>query len=69
MERHGTLNSASRTRQDSCNISGGGGTTNATAPFAPLLAASPYVDETWIDPRPRAWQLGIPGCLTGSSCR
>lgn len=29
-----------------------------TAPFAPLLSASPYVDETWIDPRPRAWQLG-----------
>jgi ADP-heptose:LPS heptosyltransferase len=29
-----------------------------TAPFALLLSASPYVDETWIDPRPRAWQLG-----------
>ena len=29
-----------------------------TAQFAPLLSASPYVDETWIDPRPRAWQLG-----------
>lgn len=29
-----------------------------TAPFAPLISASPYVDETWIDPRPRAWQLG-----------
>jgi ADP-heptose:LPS heptosyltransferase len=29
-----------------------------TAPFAPLLAASPYVDETWIDTRPRAWQIG-----------
>lgn len=28
------------------------------APFAPLLAASPYVDEVWIDPRPRAWQIG-----------
>jgi ADP-heptose:LPS heptosyltransferase len=29
-----------------------------TAPFAPLLSASPYADEVWIDPRPRAWQLG-----------
>lgn len=29
-----------------------------TAPFAPLLAASPYVDEVWVDPRPRAWQIG-----------
>lgn len=29
-----------------------------TAPFAPLLQASPYADETWIDRRPRAWQIG-----------
>jgi ADP-heptose:LPS heptosyltransferase len=29
-----------------------------TAPFVPLLAASPSVDEIWVDPRPRAWQLG-----------
>lgn len=29
-----------------------------TAPFAALLSASPYADETWIDPRPRAWQVG-----------
>ena len=29
-----------------------------TAPFAALLSASPYADETWIDPRPRTWQLG-----------
>jgi ADP-heptose:LPS heptosyltransferase len=29
-----------------------------TAPFVPLLAACPYVDETWTDMRPRAWQIG-----------
>jgi ADP-heptose:LPS heptosyltransferase len=29
-----------------------------TAPFVPLLAASPYVDETWTDTRPRFWQIG-----------
>lgn len=29
-----------------------------TAPFAPLLEASPYVDEVWTDTRPRAWQIG-----------
>jgi len=29
-----------------------------TTPFVPLLGASPYVDDIWIDPRPRAWQLG-----------
>lgn len=28
-----------------------------TAPFAPLLRASPYVDEVWIDARPRLWQM------------
>jgi ADP-heptose:LPS heptosyltransferase len=28
-----------------------------TAPFAPLLRASPYVDEVWIDTRPRLWQV------------
>lgn len=29
-----------------------------TAPFAPLLGASPYADEVWIDSRPRLWQIG-----------
>jgi ADP-heptose:LPS heptosyltransferase len=27
-----------------------------TAPFAELLRASPYVDEVWIDSRPRFWE-------------
>ncbi len=29
-----------------------------TAPYASLLAASPYVDEVWTDERPRLWQIG-----------
>ncbi|HEX9466514.1 MAG TPA: glycosyltransferase family 9 protein [Alphaproteobacteria bacterium] len=29
-----------------------------TAPFQSLFAACPDVDETWIDDRPRLWQLG-----------
>lgn len=28
------------------------------AAFAPLLAGCPYVDEVWIDSRPRFWQIG-----------
>lgn len=28
-----------------------------TAPYAALLAASPYVDEVWTDTRPRFWQI------------
>lgn len=28
-----------------------------TAPFVPLLRASPYADEVWVDPRPRLWQI------------
>ncbi len=29
------------------------------APYAGLLAASPYVDEVWTDTKPRFWQVGV----------
>ncbi len=32
-----------------------------TKPYAPLLAASPYFDEVWVDTRPKAWD--VPGWL------
>lgn len=32
-----------------------------TRPYAPLLAASPYCDEVWVDTRPKAWD--VPGWL------
>lgn len=28
-----------------------------TKPYAPLLATSPYVDEVWIDARPKGWNV------------
>jgi ADP-heptose:LPS heptosyltransferase len=30
-----------------------------TAPYAALLSASPYVDEVWIDTKPRFWHVGV----------
>ena len=32
-----------------------------TKPYAPLLAASPYFNEVWVDTRPKAWD--VPGWL------
>lgn len=30
-----------------------------TRPYAAMMAQAPFVDEVWIDPKPRAWQLGL----------
>ncbi len=37
-----------------------------TKPYARLMADCPFIDDVWIDRKPKAWQLGVIAALTKS---